>query len=243
LNDKILDTSSAKYVSFGNEVWEPSREPKNPVAAFASSLNYLVPPSKKKTPISVTLWILTDVTTPEGHAFLLNALEFLQESSTHSRIAFIPTDDKVSTFKTSLLEAFTDNDMKKALSLLRDQKHDSSSSGTVKREEKVELFLKLTGFPKDGKGLVVNGRIIGPLSQDETFDVGDWALVEKFSYDSCAKHFGKFLESTHTLVLVLLFCAKGSLPSNILNFGFNDFFICSCFFQTKIQKLELETHQ
>ncbi len=191
MNDKILDTSNAHYLPFGNEIWEPGKTLKSPVAALASSLNYLVPPSKKKNPVSVTLWVLADVSTSVGRSFLQNAVEFVQESSTHSRIAFIPTDERDSDFKRTLVEGFTANDLKKVLKTLRDLIPVEGTDEESSLDPKVEMLLKLTGFPKGGKGLIVNGRIIGPLGPDETFDLGDWALVEKFSYDSCAKYFGK----------------------------------------------------
>jgi len=200
LNDKILDTTNAKYVPFGNELWEPGKDVKNPAAALAARLHYVVPPSKRSYPVSITTWILADITTPDGHAFLQTAVEFLQESSTHSRIAFIPTDTKKSNFKSSVMDAMSENDLKALLRLLRNSKHEEAEDGkgAAQEDEKVESFLKLIAFPKGSKGIVVNGRIIGPLNTGETFELGDWALVEKFSYDTCAKYFGRIQQKVVT---------------------------------------------
>lgn len=193
LNDKILDVASSKYASFGAEIWEPGKQLKNQYANLATSLTYLTPSGKRKTPISVTIWVFADVGTPDGHKFLKTAIDFLSESSTHARIAFIPTDKGTSSFKDMLVDAFADSDINKVKKTLEEYSDDRTSqersSGDL--SDLSAKFMRLVGVPMGGKGLVVNGRIIGPLGDDDTFEVGDWALVEKFSYDSCAKYFGK----------------------------------------------------
>lgn len=196
-----MDISSANYVHFGSEIWEPGKEPKNPLPALASSLKYLVSAGKRKIPVSVTLWVLADVSSSHGRKLLQNAVEFLEESSTHSRIAFIPTDENSYPLKSKLVAVFSENNIKEVLNILRDFK---DSDIVVENQPKTEtelnnMFLKLIGFPKGSAGIVVNGRIIGPLSPSEIFDIGDWALIEKFSYDGCAKFIGNLVYSSKHL--------------------------------------------
>lgn len=193
MNDKILDVSNSKFVSFGTEVWEPGKILKNEYAKLSSSLKYLTPSNKRKTPITVTLWAYADLGTKEGHDFLKTAINFLSESSTHARIAFIPTDAGSSSFRTKVLEAFSANDIdqvKKTLEEFSDERTKQERASATELDEVSATFLRLAGVPLGGRGLVVNGRVIGPLDDEDTFEVGDWALVEKFSYDSCAKYFG-----------------------------------------------------
>jgi len=49
-------------------------------------------------------------------------------------------------------------------------------------------FMEILELGEGNKGVVVNGRVIGPLGPSETFEMGDWTLIEKFSHDSCPKH-------------------------------------------------------
>jgi len=192
LNDKILDVSHSKYVSFGTETWEPGKVLKNQYANLASQLDYLTPSSKRKTPITVTIWVFADIGSQEGQKFLRNAVDFLSESSTHARIAFIPTDTGTSAFKEMVTSAFAENDINKLKKSLEEYSDDRTAEERNSASELSDIsatFMRLAGVPVGGKGLVVNGRIIGPLDEDDTFEVGDWALVEKFSYDSCAKYF------------------------------------------------------
>lgn len=192
LNDKILDVSNSKFVAFGTEKWEPGKPLKNMYARLASSVDYLTPSGKRRTPVTVTIWAFANVATAEGHKFLRTAIDFLSESSTHARIAFIPTDVGSSSFKDMLKAAFADNDIAKAKKVLEEYSDERTNEEKLSGElgEISATFMRLAGVPVGGKGLVVNGRIIGPLDDDDTFEVGDWALVEKFSYDSCAKYFG-----------------------------------------------------
>lgn len=162
-------------------------------ARLASSVTYLTPSSKRRQPVTITVWIYADVSTSSGHKFVRTAVDFLSESSTHARFAFIPTDTGTSSFKEKLVAAFADNDISKAKKVLEEYSDERTPEerGKGDLDELSATFMRLTGVPVGGKGLVVNGRIIGPLEDDESFEVGDWALVEKFSYDSCAKYFSK----------------------------------------------------
>lgn len=49
-------------------------------------------------------------------------------------------------------------------------------------------MLKQLGLSGGDRGVLVNGRLIGPLASTESFELGDWALIQKFTYDSCPKH-------------------------------------------------------
>ncbi|ODM98686.1 UDP-glucose:glycoprotein glucosyltransferase [Orchesella cincta] len=87
-----------------------------------------------------------------------------------------------------VLAALASNDIDKLKKLLEEYPDDrTNTDGEI--DPISANFMSLAGVPVGGKGLVVNGRIIGPLDEEDSFEVGDWALVEKFSYDSCAKYF------------------------------------------------------
>ena len=162
---------------------------------MASGLNYLVSPGKRATPVSVTIWVLADIGTDDGQNFLRKAVEFLQESSKHARLAFIPTTNRRSVFTKMVTNAIAANDLKELNRVLSDYSNENDDAVTDLNEfdKKIETLLQALNFPRGGKGVIVNGRLIGPLGHEDVFDIGDWALVEKFSYDSCAKHLGKLI--------------------------------------------------
>lgn len=129
LNDKILDTSNSKMFSFGTESWsELGKQFRDPLANIANSLSYLTPTGKKTIPVTVSLWVFSDLETHQGRAFLLNTLEFLYESATHTRIAFISSSDKLSKLSQDVLEAFGTGDLKKIKNMLRSEDYDTSSN-------------------------------------------------------------------------------------------------------------------
>lgn len=49
-------------------------------------------------------------------------------------------------------------------------------------------LMKQLGLSGGDRGVLVNGRLIGPLPPTESFELGDWALIQKFTFDSCPKH-------------------------------------------------------
>jgi len=127
LNDKILDVSNSKWVSFGTEVWEPEKHLQNDLAKLASKMSYLVPSSKRKTPITTTIWMFANCEQEDGRQYLLQALEFLSESAVHSRISFISTSKELSPSGRLLLKAFEAGSAKEAKQVLENW----NSSGEV----------------------------------------------------------------------------------------------------------------
>lgn len=123
LNDKILDTSQSKVVSFGTEIWLMGGKYRDPLASIANSISYLKPSGKKTVPVTVTIWTFSDIETPEGRSFLLNALEFMEESSTQARLGFISSADKLSTLTEEVYNAFAAGDIKTIKKLLKSESY------------------------------------------------------------------------------------------------------------------------
>jgi UDP-glucose:glycoprotein glucosyltransferase len=133
LNDKILDTSSSKIFSFGTESWSDlGKQFRDPLANIANSISYLQPTGKKTLPVTVTMWLFSDLETEEGRNFLLNAVDFFVESATHARFAFISSADKLSSLTRDVNDALSNGDVKAIKRLLSSEDYGDTSDSVRK---------------------------------------------------------------------------------------------------------------
>lgn len=144
----------------------------------------------------LTIWIVADLNEPRGRSLLKNGLEFLKSSS-GVRLTFIPNADKESALSGkrdinalvwSILYTHEGKEATdKAIKILDG---DTSVSEEVKGFlSAAELHLKMLRvycqrvmkFKSSTSGVIVNGKIFGPLEADETFTVDDFNLLDKIN--------------------------------------------------------------
>jgi hypothetical protein len=159
--------------------------------SLAQSLSYLSSSTtggkRKSSVVTTTVWIFCDVDTVDGRRFLLTALSFLEESSVHSRFALIPTGRRISRSGRELLSVWSTGELKEVRKAL-----ENWTEGGDEENGEGKKFLQRMELGEGSKGVVVTGRLIGPLGKTESFELGDWSLIEKFSHDACPKHLSEF---------------------------------------------------
>uniref|UniRef100_A0A0A9Y4P1 UDP-glucose:glycoprotein glucosyltransferase n=2 Tax=Lygus hesperus TaxID=30085 RepID=A0A0A9Y4P1_LYGHE len=196
LNDRVLSTSKSKYLTLTKFANPTIRN------LMDGKLNYVSSKSHKKVHL-ISNWIITDLETDRGRALYLNALNHMSGSS-GMRTALIINNanpeadknlvnkavlcalsqvngDKVTKKIKNILE--NANDVAKGLKGLKDFNLDDTCLKTV--DETLishEIFIADgIGFPRGARGIVSNGRLLGPFDDGEIFTLDDYDLLERFS--------------------------------------------------------------
>ena len=82
-------------------------------------------------------------------------------------------------------KSVTDYDIPGAdMKALKDRMAQLESDPEVFNVHKEFVSSCLDGFSKGVRGVVLNGKIIGPLDDEEGFDVDDFELLDKFSLNT-----------------------------------------------------------
>ncbi|XP_059489463.1 UDP-glucose:glycoprotein glucosyltransferase isoform X2 [Neocloeon triangulifer] len=222
LNERILD-SKTKYLDMSGksveslENWQSKfhlLNPQDKTSRIISEVKYLTYKDAASTH-PLTLWVATDLETPEGRELLYQSLENL-DSSSYIRLAFLPnvksTSDHQSKISRIALAALTlPTQSAKALlkhivteetaqkiynnadfnfnSLSGIEQVDLSDFKTFPASEEATTLLKAYSefcqtvlmIPAGSRAVISNGRILGPLEDDEKFLADDFALLDKFS--------------------------------------------------------------
>lgn len=147
----------------------------------------------------LTFWVIGDLNTNVGKSLMKNALAYMHENK-GVRIAFIPNADNQHPFKRdnlnnlvwAILNTLSDENSAKLVTTLLSL--DDVTKFVV--PESVQGFLRATelhlklmraysqrvlGFSSSANGLLINGKIIGPLKDEEIFQLEDFNLLEKFT--------------------------------------------------------------
>lgn len=147
----------------------------------------------------LTIWVVGDLQTPNGKSLLLNALRFMNENK-GIRIAFIPNADNQHPFSknniNNLVWAIVNTlDDDAAIKLVTKLLEVNDVTDFIVPESvkgflrATELHLKLMraycqrvlNFRSSESGIIVNGKVIGPLNEKESFELEDFNLLNKFS--------------------------------------------------------------
>ncbi|CAB3237406.1 unnamed protein product [Arctia plantaginis] len=170
--------------------------------------------SGKTEKITQTIWIAGDLNNKKSRDLLKDALTFMRESG-GVRVAFIPNVDNTLTVDQSLnkvvLAALTTLDAPKAttyvLKLLEDEGCHEKQTCDILPElvaalNKHEWVLKASRvlcarslrLRAGARALVHNARLIGPFSDDETFTLEDFTLLERFTNQAYADKLSEVLD-------------------------------------------------
>lgn len=159
----------------------------------------------------LTVWIVTDLNEKRGRELLKNGLEYMKSSS-GVRLSFIPNTDKIDSQKQkkdlnaivwSILNTFDGKEATdKVLQILEG---DESIPDNVKGFlPTAELHLKMLRvycqrvlkFKSGVTSVITNGRIFGPLDENELFTTDDFNLLDKINQQ---QYISKVKESLKTI--------------------------------------------
>ena len=181
------------------------------VATFCDSASYGTSSTKALTPI--TLWIVTDATQSAGRELIRNALDYVRNSRL-IRLSIIhnpagPDFEAAERYATLLDAALSSNDLKLLDKLLNSDNAEQIMKGDKTAQDfnlqaaqrssyGLELHRliarKAMDFQPGQLGLVVNGRVVGPLDDSEEFTADDVALLEKHTMSSAGEKILQFVQ-------------------------------------------------
>ncbi|XP_066143458.1 UDP-glucose:glycoprotein glucosyltransferase [Euwallacea fornicatus] len=204
LNERVLNREKSHYLDMSGKPTSINNLPalmqlslQDMTATAIDNLRYFTVPSKKSQQYhSVTYWIVGDLACPKSRQILLSALEHLK-SEGDVRVSFLPNvnGDKTNTLNKITLAALEVLPVDKALALVLSLvKSDSVDKLDIPAEvsSKVnsqELNLKMLrvycqrvlNLKQGDRAVVANGRILGPLANDEQFTLEDFSLLKRFT--------------------------------------------------------------
>lgn len=144
----------------------------------------------------LTVWIVADLNEKRGRELLKNGLKYVKSNS-GVRLTFIPNSDKSEALKGkkdnnaivwSMLNTFESKEAtEKVLTFLEgDEKVPDSVKGFLKA---AELHLKMLRvycqrvlkFKSGATSVITNGKIFGPLDDNELFTTDDFSLLDKIN--------------------------------------------------------------
>ncbi|XP_075236839.1 UDP-glucose-glycoprotein glucosyltransferase isoform X2 [Lycorma delicatula] len=207
LNDRILNIEKSRFIDLVS-----SAKPCPITETLLNDIKYAS--LNKKHDISPTSdeihllsnWVITDVNTQNGRELLNNALEQMR-SSGKIRISVIlnseANNDEVGKLERLIVGALKSltpdqatNRIKRILVEYEDiisGKKDHNSYDIVNVEwdtvdetlKNHKLFLnKVIKFSPGQRGIISNGRLLGPFNDNEHFTIDDFGLLERFSYSA-----------------------------------------------------------
>ncbi|XP_022654078.1 UDP-glucose:glycoprotein glucosyltransferase 1-like isoform X2 [Varroa jacobsoni] len=172
-------------------------------ASFAQTLQHL---GKGTASVPLTMWIVADFDTSSGRNLLGHALEHLGNSD-HTRLGFIYNNKKaatageLTTFVESALRSLSFMETRQFLTRLV-RNWDKIGSGKVKATDLLPSGTNFKLLPDDElstivalhqafartlklkpslRAVIVNGRLLGPLTESEDFTAEDFNLLERLS--------------------------------------------------------------
>lgn len=181
------------------------------MAVFCDATSYGSSSAKALTPI--TMWIVTDVTQSAGRELVRNALDYVRNSRL-IRLSVVHnpagSDFEAAGRYASVLDAaLATNDLKLLDKLLNADNAEKIMKGEKSAEDfnlqaaqrssyGLELHRlvarKALDFQPGQLGLLVNGRVVGPLDEGEEFTSDDVALLEKHTMSSAGEKILQFVQ-------------------------------------------------
>lgn len=199
LNSRILNSDKSTFLDFSDSL----------VIEMVERMKYV---TKKKpgTTSLLTFWIVADFETRAGRNLLQNGLEYL-DSSSDSRIGVIVNRSEKGTSsiinKFILSALYYERDvwkiLKNADAIIKEQKTGADFDlQDVDWEEMEKLIVtgekfckQVLHFKPGHVGIIANGKIVGPLDENEEFVTADYILLERHALKSSVDKIYKALES------------------------------------------------
>lgn len=222
LNDRVLSTPAGgtKYLDMTGSVQQgaslPAMSTAELVSAFSDSASYAASKAKALTPI--TLWLVADIASPAGRQFVRNGLDYIRNSRlvrvsiVHNVVA---DQNEARPYLEAVDAAVALNDLKLLDKLLETANAEDLMAGRktaddfgVQAVQKSSYGLDLhrllvrralPDFQPGQLGLVVNGRVIGPLDKDEEFTADDFALLERHTMATAGEKILQFIQDVPQL--------------------------------------------
>ncbi|CAH1398887.1 unnamed protein product [Nezara viridula] len=196
LNERVLSSTRSHYLPL------PKFTNKLTLDMIDSGISYLSSKSSKQGIHLLTNWIVCDLRDEDGRSVLQNAIEQM-EGSGKIRIGLIineretksPSCDINRIALAVLRQLPSDKALEKVKDILQDFPaieagiRTFSDYGVSPDQEEIETAIQLhrqfskeiLNFDRGVRGIVNNGRLIGPLQAGEDFTVDDFSLLERFS--------------------------------------------------------------
>lgn len=193
--------------------------PRDMTATALENLKYFIPSKKTSTtkPFGITNWIIGNLACPKSKSLLLASLEQMK-SSGDVRVTFLPNVDGESenvlnkivlaaldalpadqalTYVTALLEDNEVEDKLKKQILILPAEVKSKLAAQELSLKMLRVYCQRVLNLKAGKrGVVSNGRVLGPFRDEENFSVADFALLEQFTTTVYGQKINDVLEKT-----------------------------------------------
>ncbi|KAK9738964.1 Thioredoxin-like domain [Popillia japonica] len=202
LNERILNKDSSVNLDMSGKATSTmdvrnliKLSPRDMTATALENLRYFTVPRKQDRYYSITYWIVGDLNEKKTRDLLLDALEHLKNSG-DVRISFLPNvnGDQDNLINKLVLAALNEMPTDKAIVYVKGLLQQTDDKYDVPPELKntlqsQELSLKMIrvycqrvlSFKANERGVVANGRVLGPFTENEDFTVDDFNLLEQFT--------------------------------------------------------------
>nr|CAH7747311.1 unnamed protein product [Callosobruchus chinensis] len=209
LNDRILNKEMSFYLDMtGKASSVLSKQdlmqlsPRDMTATAMDNIRYFSVPKKGVPWHSMTYWIVGNLGCKKSRKLLLDALEHLKSES-DVRVSFIPNvNSGQSELNKIVLAALQELPSDKAISFVISLLKDDSAAEKLDNGEKLELPIEVSSklekqtlslqmlriycqrvlqLKEGERAVVANGRVLGPLEENEGFTGEDFGLLERFS--------------------------------------------------------------
>ncbi|XP_053979752.1 UDP-glucose:glycoprotein glucosyltransferase isoform X1 [Hylaeus volcanicus] len=224
LNERILKAEKHTWLNLigtvPNDEDYTKWSPQDLSTWLMNRLRYVFVPRRTSVHHLYSFWVVTNLNDPAGRQLLREALEYI-ESNADVRVTVIinsPTDENVdgtSDINKIVLAALNGLPIDKVMRFIRkviqedvarliaDGKFDIEEEGVRENLKKQDdelsfhrVYVKtVLNLEKGARAIVCNGRLIGPLENNEEFTSEDFSLLERFSQNSYGdKLFNKLIK-------------------------------------------------
>ncbi|XP_028131393.1 UDP-glucose:glycoprotein glucosyltransferase [Diabrotica virgifera virgifera] len=210
LNDRILNKDRSIHLdmtgtasSINNLESLLKLNTRDMTATAIENVRYFSAPKKSGQYHSMTYWIIGDLNCKKSRTLLLDALNHLK-AETHVRVSFLPNVNggKDNTLNKIVLAALQELPSEKALPLVISLLKDDAAARKLENGEKLDLPVEVSSkinaqelnlkmlriycqrvlqLKESQRSVIANGRVLGPLEENEVFTSEDFSLLDRFS--------------------------------------------------------------
>lgn len=203
-NERFLDLTGTPYQDLHDVVGLNELSHNDMVATLVANLKYFREKSSSEKFMGqrvhfITIWVVGDLNKKATQKNLLNALEFVKNTK-GVRVSFIPNVESdaasgrrvLNNLVWATLNALEEDEaVKLTEELLKADKLDdvklptevsSFLDETLRHLKLLRVFCqRVLNLDSSSSAVIVNGKILGPLHDEEVFTVDDYNLIEKFN--------------------------------------------------------------
>ncbi|KAK9504391.1 hypothetical protein O3M35_010731 [Rhynocoris fuscipes] len=195
LNERVLSTTKARYLVL-TKFADPA------TLNVMNNMHYIMGKGnqQKNNLHLITNWLIVDLNDESGRDLLMNAVHQMEGGSNTRTGIIINSADAmnhdINKILLGILMKSSDNSVKKVIELLNE--YNKIESGSLKltdyeindeMEKKIDEILRdhatfvkdILLFQPGERGVISNGRVLGPLDNNEHFTLDDFDLLERLS--------------------------------------------------------------